>query len=341
MILTGVILTILGLCGTFGLRKLLKKSAVYDSRNDVNLKLLFFIVLTLLVTLTYFLMTTKTLASNLLAKDGYYSHIRVFDGYYNQEPARFLKNEVNHSAAIYLNSDKLVYPYTKFAFFYKELVPDAKSILHLGGGAYTVPRALYLDNPNLLQDVVEIEPYLYPIAKKYFRLPNTPQIINHVMDARVFVNRSQNKYDVIFVDVFNTGLFIPPHLVTREFFTTLKESLSAEGLIIMNFIGAIRDENEQSLTGSFTKTVIDVFPNTKIYTTRLIMPEQPQNLMYFMRHDKKEITFSNFVSTQTDTGIEVLNNLYINPLSLINEADVVFTDNYSPVERLILKASAS
>jgi len=339
MIFTGVILTVLGLSGAFGLRRILRKSTTYDEKNEVNLKPLLLISLILLTTLVYFLMTTKTSASDIFATDGYYSHIRVFDDYLDQEPTRFLRREANHSAAIYLNNDKLVYAYTKFAFLYKELVPEAKSILHLGGGAYTVPRALYLDNPSLTQEVVEIEPDLYQIAKKYFRLPNTPQIKNHVMDARVFVNRNQSKYDFIFIDVFSTGYFIPPHLVTREFFSILKERLNDKGLIIMNFIGARRDGGEQSLTGSFTKTVTAVFPNTKIYTTRLIFPEQPQNLMYFIRHNTTEITFSNFVSTQTDTGIEVLNNLYIDPISLINSTDVVFTDNHSPIEHLILKES--
>lgn len=160
------------------------------------------------------------------------------------------------------------------------------------------------------------------------------------MDARVFVNRNQEKYDFIFVDVFSTGYFMPPHLVTKEFFTTLKSRLNDDGLIIMNFIGTRRDITEQSLTGSFTKTVTSVFPNTKIYTTRLILPEQPQNLMYFMRHDDKEINFSNFISTYTDTGIEVLNNLYIDPKNLIKDEDVIFTDNQSIVEQLILQENS-
>ncbi|HMO77752.1 MAG TPA: fused MFS/spermidine synthase [Candidatus Paceibacterota bacterium] len=337
MILTGVILTILGLSGAIGLRVFIKKSNAYDPRNDLNLKPLLLLALILLSALVYFLVTTKTSASDLVSKDGYYSHLRVFDGYREDVPTRFLKREVNHSAAIYLNSDKLVYPYAKFAFFYKELVPEAKTVLHLGGGAYTVPRALYLDNPNLQQDVVEIEPELYAIAKKYFRLPSTPQIKNHAMDARVFVNRNHSKYDFIFVDVFSSGFFTPPHLVTKEFFTSLKKSLSVDGVIIMNFIGSRSGTENQTLTGSFTKTVTAVFPTTKIYTTRLILPELSQNLMYFMRHDDKEISFSNFISTQTDTGVEVLNNLYIDPTSLISAADVVFEDNHSPVELLLLQ----
>ena len=53
----------------------------------------------------------------------------------------------------------------------------------------------------------------------------------HADDARRFLQRSGEKYDLIFGDAYNGVRHIPAHLVTREFFDRVKSHLTPDGVI--------------------------------------------------------------------------------------------------------------
>ena len=73
----------------------------------------------------------------LYDKDGVYEHIRIMDDQWDR-PARFLYQDRSYSAAMYLDSDELVYDYTKYYELYKLINPGATKALVLGGGAYSL-----------------------------------------------------------------------------------------------------------------------------------------------------------------------------------------------------------
>ena len=53
-------------------------------------------------------------------------------------------------------------------------------------------------------------------AKKYFGMRET-EIVRYLEgDARVFLNRHKEPYDLILVDAFHGG-YVPFHLLTKEF----------------------------------------------------------------------------------------------------------------------------
>lgn len=337
MIGTGLVLVVLGIGGGLLVRELLRKSPKYDKRNDMSLTNAVCAALVALAIIAFFFSRHEAQAGLVYFDDGFYSQLKVFDGEYNGRLTRFLKQDSNNSSAIYIDSDELVYPYAQFAMFYPELIGHPKNFLMLASGAYTIPRAIHLAEPEADVDVVDIEPGLYELAVKYFRLPTSPKIKDHVIDARAFLNRNDTKYDYIFVDTFNSGHFVPPHLVTREFFTELNEHLTDDGIVVMNFIGAQGGTSTRTLSGSFTKTVADVFSNFSIHTTRTVYLEQPQNLMYIMRKSDKSLALSASTSISTPEGVIPLTALTVDPKALISRHDIVFTDDHAPVETLLLK----
>ena len=337
MVATGIVLITLGIGGGLLVRRFLRQSPNYDKRNNKSLTNAICTVLVGLTILAYFFAQHKAEAGLVYFDDGFYSQLQIFDRDYNGHPTRFLKQDINNSSAIYLDSEEIVFPYAQYAMLYAPLIGHPDNFLMLASGAYTIPRAIHLAEPETAIDVVDIEPGLYDLAVEYFRLPTTTKITDHVIDARAFLNRNDTKYDYIFVDVFNSGHFVPPHLVTKEFFTELNNHLTQDGIVIMNFIGSQRGNRSRTLPGSFTKTVASVFSNYAIYTTRTTQIDSPQNLMYIMRKSNKSLTIPEETTITTHEGPTLLSVLKVDPATLIGEEDMIFTDDHAPVETLLLK----
>ena len=75
------------------------------------------------------------------------------------------------------------------------------------------------------------------ISRKYFGLRETKTFRLIESDARVFLNRHAEPYDLIFVDAF-TGSYIPFHLMTKEFYQLVRSRLAPHGVAAFNFIPA-------------------------------------------------------------------------------------------------------
>lgn len=339
MVLVGLTLLTLSFLGLFLIKKKLAQLKNYDKRNDKRFLLpASLIIIGSLISLSF--IYTKTNDSNIVFQtDGYYSKITIIDTQHKKEPVRFLKRDTNFSSALFLEKNDFFFEYAQFVNTYPDLLSEAKNVLILGGGAYTIPRHLHLNNPSLLIDVVELEPKLYDISKKYFDLPETDKIKNYTQDARVFVSRNEKKYDLIFTDTFNSGHYIPNHLITTEFISLLKERLSPEGILMINFVST-RIPFKHSLIGSFSKTLLKTFPNTKLYIMNLeTNPDDLQNFIFISRNGTEAIKPNpnfNIISNITEKSIKI-SELEIDPYGLINNKDAVFRDFHSSSEILLLK----
>lgn len=287
----------------------------------------------------YQALTFTPVATNqttLFTRDGRYSRLEVYDRTFaNGTTYRFLKSDSNASSAIIPHSDALAFTYVMPLMALPELGTPQANALVLGAGSFTIPRYLYDTYPMMHIDVVDVEPSLKDIAHTYFELPQTDTIIYHNTDARVFLQSTTTKYDVIFSDVMNAGLFIPPHLSTVEFFTTLKARLHPEGVAYINFIGALRQDG-QNLTDSMTKTIASVFPQYQIITSAGPEATQLQNLVFVVRHDDIPVPLlttviqPQFTNTTTTLAALTLQRYETAP------GQTIFTDDRNPVERLLI-----
>jgi spermidine synthase len=282
----------------------------------------------------------QTSDTTLYQADGFYSNIHIFDRAKDGVTYRYLKNDVNSSSAIIPGKPDLVFTYSQLADIFTVNNPEAKNYLVLGGGSYTIPRFINHTYPDMWIDIAEIEPSLFTLAHQYFELPITPTITNYEQDARVFLQSTTTQYDVIFSDVMNSGLFIPPHVSTVEFFKSFKDRLAPEGIAIVNFIGTL-DTSETTLTGSMIKTIASVFPNYKLVPLRGPDYTETQNMLFILRHEGNDIMipateikdYFNNTSVTADT-------LLAPPQMLRLDNQVVFTDNKSLIEPLIVKQFA-
>ena len=276
----------------------------------------------------------------LYGKDGVYEKITIYDGMYAGRPTRFFQQDRSRSGAMFLDSNDptdLVYGYTKYYSVYKIFKPDVQNILVIGGGAYSMPKALLAELPNAVVDVSEIEPSLFNLAKEYFGVKDNSRLQNYTEDGRRLLRDSEKKYDLIFSDVYYSFLSIPAHFTTQEFFSIAKEKLAGDGVFIANLIGDL-SRQRPSLIMAEIKTFQSVFPNSYFFAVESPKKTTSQNIILVGYNSNKKIDLSAAALLQnTNPIISSLQNKVID----IDRFDLspypILTDNFSPVEYLTAK----
>jgi spermidine synthase len=281
----------------------------------------------------------------LYVKDGVYQKISIYDSEYNGRPTRFFQQDQNSAGAgegaMFLDSDDpgdLVYDYTRYYALYKIFTPNVENALVIGGGAYSVPKALLHEIPQASIDVVDIEPSLFSLGQRYFKLPDSPRLHNHVEDGRRFLWDSATKYDLIFSDVYYSFFSVPPHFATKEFFALAQEKLAPGGIFVANMIGDL-SRQPRSLVMAVIKTFQLVFSNTYVFAVSWPDKTDSQNIMLVAYNSDRRIDFSSrAILASSDPFLRSL------PFKLVDvehrfdlSAYPVLTDNYAPVEYLTAK----
>ena len=146
--------------------------------------------------------------------------------------------QLNHPSSIHTVRDSsgiwTGYYYDYFALG-PVMVPGARRALVLGMGGGGSIRSMRLTAPGIAIDAVEIDPRVVEAATRWFGVdPADAGLRIHVMDARRFLSRDRGTYDLVQLDVYQGGPYIPFHLVTEEFFRLARARMSDDGLLMMN-----------------------------------------------------------------------------------------------------------
>ncbi len=113
-------------------------------------------------------------------------------------------------------------------------LPDTASILILGLGAGTSAKMLRKRFPRARIIGVEIDPMIISIGKKYFDLDKIDIEIS-IENAKDFVEQTERKFDLIYLDVFVGGV-APSFVSDSTFFNQLQNILKKNGELIVNSI---------------------------------------------------------------------------------------------------------
>lgn len=263
--------------------------------------------------------------------DTEYSRILIFNRYdENNELIRSFTMDSGHESATYVAENRwneLVFDYTKMYDLMFNSSKKIKDTLLIGGAGYSYPKhyiSKYLDK-NM--DVVEIDPKVTEIAKKYFYLDKLIEeydteengrlkLIND--DGRTYLNNNTKKYDAILNDAFSDTTPAAT-LTTLEAVKNIKKSLNENGLYLTNIVSSLEGESSKFLKAE-VKTLKEVFLN--VYVIPCVTKNDlnvTQNSMVIATDGILEIDESELYDLQ------------------INEDDIILTDNYCPIEALIPK----
>jgi len=138
--------------------------------------------------------------------------------------------------------DYMVFPYTRMMLGSLLVKPDPKRVLVIGLGGGTLPIELRKMYPDLVIDVVEIDPAVTRVAEKFFNFKRDDKLNVSEEDGRVFVKkaiRAGTKYDIVMVDAFEDE-YIPEHMSTKEFLLEVKQILTPDGVVAANTFSSNR-----------------------------------------------------------------------------------------------------
>lgn len=156
--------------------------------------------------------------------------------------------------------DLLAIPYTRGVFAGLLANPGARRVLVIGLGGGVIPTAMRRVYPTLRIDVVELDPAVVDVAKRYFGYREDPRLRTFIGDGRVFVRRQARagvRYDLIVIDAYER-VYVPEHLMSREFIGEVKSLLAPRGVVASNTFA------RGALAPYEAATYQSVFGNTRI-----------------------------------------------------------------------------
>jgi spermidine synthase len=235
---------------------------------------------------------------------------------------------------------RIRYPdYLHLAFAVK---PDAKRVLVLGLGGGALPARMLRDYPDVTVDAVEIDPVVVDVAERFFALPDDERLRVYTEDARRYVQRTGERYDVVVVDCYHSDA-LPFHLTTQEFFEEISDLLEPDGVCAYNIISAVEGEQSDLFRSLYRTagTVWDhlwVFPVKREHGTDSLKANQNIVLLATDADISRAALLSRIESRVDGTvevdGFETFGTRLYD--GLIELADVpVLTDSYAPTDSLI------
>jgi hypothetical protein len=130
-------------------------------------------------------------------------------------------------------------------------------ILVVGLGGACIQRFLHDRLPDAIIESVELDPAVRDVARRFFALKEDDRQIVHIGDGREFIEKTDQRYDLIMLDAFSADS-IPYMLATREFLLAVKERLRPGGVVCANLWRGVREYPDM------LKTYEDVYPEWRL-----------------------------------------------------------------------------
>lgn len=232
--------------------------------------------------------------NGLIDQETAYSRVWIYprSDPYSGYPIRVMSIGHEFSSAMFLHSDDLVLPYTKYYRLDQHFIPGFRRVLMLGGAAYSYPKDFLLQYPQASMDVVEIDPGVSKLAQEFFHLPTDPRLKIYTEDARTFLNRAPaGEYDVIYGDTFRSSI-IPFQLTTKEAVQKMYDTLHADGVALINVISSREGANSKFLRAEY-RTYKSVFPQVYALPVQDFDAQEVQNYMIIALKSNKPVVWQN------------------------------------------------
>lgn len=260
--------------------------------------------------------------------DTEYSRVQVFTTT-DEESGRKIRNlaiDPHYTQSrMYLDSDELASEYAKYYHLIRHFKSDLNKTLMIGGAGYSFPKEYLKTYPNAEIDVVEIDPQMTEIAKRFFRLEANPRLNIIHQDGRIFLNQAESeKYDAVLMDAFGSLFSVPFQLTTVEAVEQISRVLKPDGIVIFNIGGALEGASSRFLQAEFA-TYKKVFPQVFVFKVDAEKPDsQVQNLIIVACKSKYPS-----LNSQDAEISRLLSHLYNQDLP---DSQPILTDDLAPVE---------
>jgi spermidine synthase len=196
--------------------------------------------------------------------------------------------------------------------------------------------------------VVEIDPGVTRAAREAMGLVDDPRL--HVVheDARTFVDRAARdprgpRYDVVYGDAF-LSYSVPFHLTTVELARSVRACLAPDGAYVLNVIDSFASLR---FVGAVRSTLARVFAHVDVLVLAPDVDGETGGARdtFVLVATDRAVDLDGLLGIAAFTGggpreIEVLRGDRLSALSRASD-DLVLTDDYAPVENLLLPVAAT
>ncbi len=190
----------------------------------------------------------------LYEKASRYNNIVVTDDGRGLRTLSFARYGARQSVVKVGDPDHLELPYVRGMLVGLAFTEDAKRILIVGLGGGSIPTFLHKHYPQMTIDVVDIDPEVVAVAKKFFGFREDDKMHAYVDDGRRFIEACRNPYDIIYLDAYGANN-VPYALTTQEFLQAVRRALSPRGFVVAN----VWSRSSNALYDSMVRTYQDSF----------------------------------------------------------------------------------
>ncbi|WP_160327208.1 spermidine synthase [Ferroacidibacillus organovorans] len=211
------------------------------------------------------------------------------------------------------------------------LTATPRRVAVLGSAGGTIPHLLSVYDkmyfPAMNVTGVKIDPSVIPLGYRYFGLkPTDATVVNE--DARMFIRQPGKQFDIVIVDAYINEIYIPPHMITKEFFQEIRYRLTPDGVVALN----LNVTNPKSpMLKAFEKTLTTVYPDVYRVKARgdfnylLIGAQHPLTTRAFRRISAASPLES--IADEWPSSLQPLTNAVV-------DGSMLLTDNHASVEML-------
>lgn len=216
--------------------------------------------------------------------------------------------------------------YTVYLSGILSLRPEAKKVLMIGLGAGVT--ANILSQYGAVVDVIEIDPRMEPVARKYFGYErNGGEVL--IGDGRYVVQRLAKEgrsYDAVILDAF-ASYDQPSHLFTREMFREIKRILVPGGVFGINSTGFVKGDASR-VSRSVFRTLADSFANVSAF--RISSLDRTGNFVFFASDGDLEFRRDpcRLAPKDQEKLIGILEKRHVEDKLA---GGIVLTDDYNPI----------
>jgi len=276
----------------------------------------------------------------VFAKESVYNLVEVFNkgGYYRlklnkgKDTHTIFTNDL-HSGKFFIKS--------RFDTYLSSAIPmsGGRDILILGLGGGSSANQAVIEYPDANVEAIEIDPVVYDVARKFFSIDKiNPRLKVHVMDGRTFINNCEKTYDVLQIDMYHGGVYMPFYVGTQEFFLKASKCLKSNGVIAMNVLGNNTAPGGDELVEAIGNTMSTVFKSLFIFRNK----ETPSNVLLFGFNERvtlqevKDRMMNDFAAKPGRFDIKPILQEVSDMLHEYRYAydSPILTDNKAPIEQI-------
>lgn len=165
-----------------------------------------------------------------------------------------LGSDTIQSAMQVADPDALELAYTRAMMAFLLFVAPPARALMIGLGGGSLAKFMYRRLPQTRLCVVEVDPAVVEVARRYFALPADDDRLAVVVDEGTrYVERATEPVDVLLIDAYD-GRSLAQALSADTFYAGARAALSPQGVLVMNLWASDRafDRNVQRIERAFS-----------------------------------------------------------------------------------------